>query len=105
MRDFLNSMPGPVLTAADVAQRLKTFEDEEHKYPIDKLKAGCLALYEKEKAEGTELPAILGLLRHRFLDTLSDAAKRHGPHALAHAAGIPTVSVRNAFGRRDGRKR
>jgi hypothetical protein len=63
MRDFLNQMSGPRLTTTDVAQRLKTFEEEDHAYANDGLKAGCLALYEKEKGEGTELPAIIGLLR------------------------------------------
>ncbi len=62
LRDFLNGLPGPALTKTDVAERLKAFE-EEHNYPMDDLKAGCVALYEKEKAEGTELPAIIGLLR------------------------------------------
>jgi hypothetical protein len=64
MREFLNRMPGPRLTTTDVAQRLKAFEDEQHyAYPNEELHSGCLALYEKEKTEGTELPAVVGLLR------------------------------------------
>ena len=63
LRKFLNSMPGPQLTTTDVAQRLKAFEGEEHSYPKEELQQGCLALYEKEKAEGTEMFAIIGLLR------------------------------------------
>lgn len=64
LRDFLNRMPGPPLTTTDVAQRLKAFEDEHYYvYPNEELKPGCLALYEKEKTEGTELAAIIGLLR------------------------------------------
>ncbi len=64
LRDFLNRMPGPPLTTTDVAQRLKAFEDEEYyAYPNEELQSGCLALYEKEKAEGTDLPAIIGQLR------------------------------------------
>jgi len=64
LRDFLNQMPGPHLTSTDVAQRLKAFEDEEYlSYPRDELQAGCLALYDEEKAAGTELPAIVGRLR------------------------------------------
>jgi hypothetical protein len=62
MRDFLNAMPGPPLTMTDVAQRQKALE-EEHDYPKEELQAGCLAIYDKEKAEGTELPAIIQLLR------------------------------------------
>lgn len=64
LREFLNRMPGPQLTTTDVAQRLKAFEDEEYyRYPKEELQSGCLAIYEKEKAEGTEMPAIIGLLR------------------------------------------
>ena len=64
LRNFLNRMPGPPLTMTDVVQRLKAFEDEEyHAFPKEELQPGCLALYEREKAEGTELPAIIGLLR------------------------------------------
>jgi hypothetical protein len=63
LRDCLNAMPGPYLTRTDVAQRLKALEDEENAYPKEELQPGCLALYEKEKAEGTKLPAIIGLLR------------------------------------------
>jgi hypothetical protein len=64
LRDFLNRMPGPTLTATDIAQRLKIFEEEHpYTYPKEELQPSCLALYEKEKMEGTELPAIVGLLR------------------------------------------
>lgn len=64
MRDFLNGMPGPRLTTTDVAQRLRAFEEEEYyAYPKEELQPGCLAIYETEKAAGTELPATIGLLR------------------------------------------
>jgi len=64
MLAFLNGMPGPQLTTTDVLQRMKSFEEEEYfSYPKEELQTGCLTLYEKEKAEGTELPAIIGLLR------------------------------------------
>ena len=63
LRDFLNRMPGPRLTTTDVAQRLKALEEESYAHSIEELQPGCLALYEKEIAEGTDLPAILGLLR------------------------------------------
>ncbi len=64
LREFLNGLPGPSLTNTDVAQRLKAFEEEPyHSYPNEDLQAGCLKLYKNEKAEGTELPAIIGLLR------------------------------------------
>ena len=64
LRDFLNRMPGPALTTTDVAQRLKAFEEEPYsEYPKEELQPGCVALYKKEKDIGTELPAIIGLLR------------------------------------------
>ncbi|MEZ0000953.1 hypothetical protein [Sinorhizobium fredii] len=63
LRDYLNRLPGPSLTLTDVAQRLRAFQEEPYAYsPNDDLKNGCLALFAKEKAEGTELPAIIGLL-------------------------------------------
>lgn len=63
LRDYLNSMPGQSLTMTDVAQRLRAFEEEPYTYfPNDDLKDGCLALFAKERAEGTELPAIIGLM-------------------------------------------
>jgi hypothetical protein len=64
MHSFLNQLPGPPLTRTDVVQRLRALEDEEHfSYPKEGLQSGCLALYEAEKAAGTELPAIIQLLR------------------------------------------
>jgi hypothetical protein len=62
--EFLNRFPSPKLTMTDVAQRLKAFELEPYaSYPNEELRAGCMSLYEKEKAQGTELIAIIGLLR------------------------------------------
>jgi hypothetical protein len=64
MRDHLNQIPGPVLTTTDVAQRLRAFHEEDYaSYPNDDLQPSCVALYEKEKAQGTELPAIVGALQ------------------------------------------
>jgi hypothetical protein len=82
LRDFLNRMPGPPLTATDVAQRLKAFEDEPYQdYPNEELKSGCLALYERERAEGTELTAIIGLLRdHVESEEERLRAERHEEH-------------------------
>lgn len=63
LREFFNRMPGPPLTTTDVVQRLKAFEEEDIDYAQEEFQPRCLALYEKEKAQGTELPAIIGLLR------------------------------------------
>lgn len=64
LRDALNEFPGPKLTNTDVAQRLESFWLDDHEpLPNDDLKEGCLALYHKEKEEGTELRAIIGALR------------------------------------------
>lgn len=63
LRDYLNTLPGPPLTLTDVSQRLKAFEEEPYSnYPDDDLRDGCLAIFAKEAAEGTELPAIIRLL-------------------------------------------
>lgn len=64
LRDFLNEMDGPKLTTTDVAQRLRAFVEEDYSpYPKAELRTGCLALYEKEKAAGTEMPAIIGAIQ------------------------------------------
>ena len=57
-------MPGPLLTQTDVAQRLRAFHEEPYaSYPDKELREGCLTIYEQGKAEGTELPAIVGALQ------------------------------------------
>jgi len=61
-------MPGPLLTRTDVDQRLKAFEAEDYSYPNDELKPSCLAIYTREKEEGTELPAIIGLLQEHVAE-------------------------------------
>lgn len=60
LRDALNQLPGPRLTTTDVEQRLRAMQEEDHSWPDDELKHGCLALYEREKAAGTEMMAIIG---------------------------------------------
>lgn len=63
LREYLNGMPGPPLTRMDVAQRLRAFQDDEYgSPPNEELKVGCLAIFEREKAEGTEVPAIIGAI-------------------------------------------
>lgn len=62
--EFLNSLPGPQLTKTDVTQRLRAFHEEPFEpYPNEKLQAGCLELYAREKAAGTEMAAIVGALQ------------------------------------------
>lgn len=64
LRQFLNSLPGPALTIMDVVQRLRAIHDEAYSsYPDERLKDGCLDLYQRELAEGTEMPAIIGALQ------------------------------------------
>jgi hypothetical protein len=64
---FLNTLPGPPLTLTDVKQRLRALWEEPYSaYPNDELQAGCLALYETEKAAGTEMSAIIGALQEHI---------------------------------------
>jgi hypothetical protein len=52
------------LTQTDVLQRMRAFWEEPWaEYPNEDLRAGCLELYEIEKTQGTELPAIIGALQ------------------------------------------
>ena len=72
LTDYLNAMSGPRLTRTDVAQRLRAVHEEQFSaFPNDELQAGCLALYEEEKAAGTELPAIVGALQE-FVEVEED---------------------------------
>ncbi|MBN9316584.1 MAG: hypothetical protein J0I99_12650 [Devosia sp.] len=64
LRTFLNQMDGPSLTSTDVTQRLVALEEEDHySFAREEFRDSCLAIYEREKAGGTELTAIIGLLR------------------------------------------
>ena len=89
MRDFLNRMPGPPLTITDVIQHLKVFDEEKHsRYPNEQLQPGCSALHEREKADGTELSAIVGLLRDFIEQENKPTPTSFGclptPHGLRH---------------------
>jgi hypothetical protein len=67
LRVSLNSLPGPPLTKTDVEQRLRAIWEEPYtSYPNETLKDGCLALYHSERAQGTEIRAIIGLLREHL---------------------------------------
>ena len=51
------------MTKTDVEQRLRAIWEEPHTiYPKDELRDSCLALYQAEKASGTEMRAIIGAL-------------------------------------------
>lgn len=63
LRAILNEMPGQNLTPTDVAQRLRAFCEEECEPPNKDLQDSCLAIYQEEKLQGTELVAIIGRLR------------------------------------------
>lgn len=83
LRAFLNDMPGPALSPTDVAQRLRAFCEEDCEEPNELLREGCLAIYEEETAQGTELAAIIGRLREhvdheetRLIHERWDAQKR-----------------------------
>ncbi len=76
LRTFLNGLPGPKLTATDVSQRLLAFHQEPYSpIPRENLKGGCLALYEAEKAAGTELSAIIGAIRD-FIEIEEERERR-----------------------------
>ena len=64
---ILNTLPGPPLTLTVVKQRLRALWEEPFSaYPIDELQASCLAIYEAEKAAGTEMSAIVGALQEHI---------------------------------------
>jgi len=64
LQAFLNTLPGPLLTKTDVEQRLRAIWEEPYmSYPNDDVKDSCLALYQLEKEQGTEMRAIIGALQ------------------------------------------
>lgn len=61
MLNFLNSLPGPELTATDLAERMRAMiEKESIGDPNDVLREECLEIFEAESLSGTEMPAIIG---------------------------------------------
>jgi hypothetical protein len=99
---FLNRLPGPVLTRTDVAQRLRAFWEEPWaEYPNEDLKSGCLALYETEKAQGTELPAIVGALRE-YIELEEDRLRREREETYRRNREAERVQLEGkiSFGRR-----
>lgn len=64
LTDRLNELAGPKITQTDAQQRLNALLEESYcSYPNERLRDGCLELYEKEKAKGTEFTAIIYALR------------------------------------------
>lgn len=64
--EALNELPGPKLTKTDVEQRLRQMEEDQSEYAWDRQRDFCLEIYEREKAEGTELIAIAALIREQL---------------------------------------
>lgn len=99
LQDHLNRMEGPTLSFSDVEQRLKAFADERYsEYPRDELREGCLAAYQAEKLLGTEMPALVGVLRdyvarqEERLQQERDAQRRNVREAQAATAEQRLVS-------------
>jgi hypothetical protein len=63
LRSFLNNMPGPQLTTTDVEQRLKVMWLRSYEDRREELQQECLTRYEQERVQGTELTAIIEMLR------------------------------------------
>lgn len=63
LQSFLNGMPGPPLTRTDVEQRLKVMWLRSHEDRREELQQECLTRYEQERVQGTELMAIIEMLR------------------------------------------
>ncbi len=63
---FLNEIEGPILTTTDVQSRMDAMcEDRFETYPSPSRKDFCLAIYNEEKARGTELAAIVQFITDR----------------------------------------
>jgi hypothetical protein len=118
---FLNELPGPLLTRTDVEERLHhLIEVEAWGRPEDKLQDECLRIYAEEKAQGTELPAIVARisryvgsqfvrLRQERRDAEQgrlDAARAERERRLLSAADCPWTQMRGSrclYTRKNGR--
>lgn len=84
LRDHLNRMDGPELSINDVAQRTRLLNEEPYEpSPDEELQEACLAIYQRERSLGTEMPAIIGVLQQYIED---ETERRRLAHkALFHA--------------------
>ena len=64
----LCELPGPPLTDSDVSARLIALWDDYHSKPDEASRAGCEAFYDREKAAGTEMAAIVVLMAQYVAD-------------------------------------
>jgi hypothetical protein len=91
---FLNSLPGPSLTKTDVEQRLRAIWEEPYaSYPNDDLKDGCVALYQSEKAQGTEMRAIIGALQEHRVRGRQTQTRARGGLATAQRRRTPQTGA------------
>jgi hypothetical protein len=97
LRAFLNSMPGPKLTVTDVQQRLRAFHEEPYEsYPNHRVSEGCLALYEREKAAGTELPAIIGALQE-YVEAEEERLRKENEQAWRRRQEEERIALEQRF--------
>jgi hypothetical protein len=97
MREYLNGMAGPALTSTDVAQRLRAIHEERYEpYPNDALQEACLALYEREKDQGTELPAIVGAVQE-FVEREEERLQRELQERLRTAREEERLALERRF--------
>jgi hypothetical protein len=89
---FLNEIEGPTLTETDVQSRMDMMcEDRFETYPSEAKKDFCLAIYNEEKARGTELAAIVQRINDRCAEEeMRDYEERRDrrKRELAEAAAI-----------------
>lgn len=65
--EALNDLPGPKLTKTDVEQRMRRMEEDTGEYAWDRQRDFCLEIFERERAEGTELIAIAALITQELV--------------------------------------
>ncbi|RYD85957.1 MAG: hypothetical protein EOP84_00680 [Verrucomicrobiaceae bacterium] len=86
LRAFLNRLPGPPLTTTDVQQKLRAVHEGPFaEYPDDRMRDGCLAIYVREQAQGTEIAAIIGALEE-FVEREDERIRRETAEQLQERA-------------------
>jgi hypothetical protein len=76
LRSHLNRMAGPSLTLTDVVQRLRAFSEEPYEpYPDEEQKDACLAIYDRERLAGTDMPATVAAIQ-QFVEEDRESRRR-----------------------------
>lgn len=96
----LNELPGPKLTLSDVSGRLQILQDELGEWPDDRWHAGCEAIFNEERLQGTEIMACVVRIRSFIEDEearfLRENDQRYKERVAAEKASLEALFLAGA---------